>query len=117
DHSVLSGLAVEDLKALPVRRMPASQLVPTGKKEALPVKLLPMLAELRDAPFAGAGWMWEPKLDGYRVLAFIDDKEVKLRSRRGLDLTASFPSLAAELAQQAVEGMLLDGEVAAFGGD
>src|SRR6267143_5177368 len=51
NHSVLSGLAVEDLKALPVRRMPASQLVPSGKKEALPVKLLPMLAELRDAPF------------------------------------------------------------------
>ncbi len=114
NHSVLSGLAVEDLKALPVRRMPASQLVPSGKKEALPVKLLPMLAELRDAPFAGAGWMWEPKLDGYRVLAFIDDKEVKLRSRRGLDLTVSFPKLAGELAQQGVNGMVLDGEIVAF---
>src|SRR5712691_11531473 len=117
NHSVLSGLAVEDLKALPVRRMPASQLVPSGKKEALPVKLLPMLAESRDAVFTGAGWLWEPKLDGYRVLAFIDDKEVTLRSRRGLDLTASFPKLAAELAQQAVKGMVLDGEIAAFGAD
>jgi len=77
-----------------------------------------MLAELRDgAPFGGAGWMWEPKLDGYRVLAFVDDKEVKLRSRRGLDLTASFPSSSAELALQAVKGMVLDGEVAAFGAD
>src|SRR6266581_7657811 len=117
DQSVLSGLMVENLKALPVRRLPASQLVPSGKMEALPVKLLPMLAELRDAPFPGAGWMWEPKLDGYRVLAFIDDKEVKLRSRRGLDLTASFPSLAAELAQQAVKGLVLDGEITAFGAD
>src|SRR5882757_10649002 len=117
DHSVLSGLMVENLKSLPVRRIPASQLVPSGKKEALPVKLLPMLAELRDAVFTGAGWLWEPKLDGYRVLAFIDDKEVTLRSRRGLDLTASFPKLAAELAQQAVKGMVLDGEIAAFGAD
>jgi len=118
DHSVLSGLMVENLKAMPVRRMPASQLVLSGKNEALPVKLLPMLAELRDgAPFGGAGWMWEPKLDGYRVLAFVDDKEVKLRSRRGLDLTASFPKLVAELALQAVKGMVLDGEVAAFGAD
>src|SRR6266516_4871936 len=117
DHSVLSGLMVENLKALPVRRMPASQLVPSGKKEALQVKLLPMLAESRDAFFAGAGWMWEPTLDGYRVLAFIDDKEVRLRSRRGLDLTASFPSLAAELAQQAVKGLVLDGEITAFGAD
>src|SRR5438552_4078203 len=70
DHSVLSGLMVENLKALPVRRMPASQLVLSGKKEALPAKLLPMLAEQRDsAPFGGAGWMWEPKLDGYGELA------------------------------------------------
>ena len=60
DHSVLSGLVVESLKSLPVRRIPASQLVPSGKKEVLPVKLLPMLAESREATFAGAGWMWEP---------------------------------------------------------
>src|SRR3989441_11385880 len=76
-----------------------------------------MLAESRDAVFAGAGWMWEPKLDGYRVLAFVDDKEVKLRSRRGLDLTASFPKLVSELALQAAKGMVLDGEIAAFGAD
>jgi bifunctional non-homologous end joining protein LigD len=114
DHSVLSGLMVENLKSLPVRRIPASQLVPSGKKEALPVKLLPMLAESRDAPFNHPDWAWEPKLDGYRVLVFIDGNEVKLRSRRGLDLTPSFPKLAAELAQQAVKGMVLDGEIVAF---
>src|SRR5438874_8891754 len=106
---------VENLKALPVRRMPASQLVLSGKKEALPAKLLPMLAEQRDsAPFGGAGWMWEPKLDGYRVLAFIDEHGVKLRSRRGLDLSAAFPQLASELAKQAAQGMILDGELVAL---
>jgi bifunctional non-homologous end joining protein LigD len=97
--------------------MPASQLTPSGKHEQLPAKLLPMLAESRDAVFSGAGWMWEPKLDGYRVLAFVDDKEVRLRSRRGLDLTASFPKLVAELLQQQVKGMVLDGEIVAFGTD
>jgi bifunctional non-homologous end joining protein LigD len=117
NRSVLSGLAVEDLKALPVKRMPASQLAPSGRPEALPAKLLPMLAESRDGVFASAGWMWEPKLDGYRVLAFVDDKEVKLRSRRGLDLTASFPKLVAELAQQQAKGLVLDGEIVAFGAD
>jgi len=55
NHSVLSGLAVENLKSLPVKRMPASQLTPSGKHEALPFKLLPMLAESRDGAFAGAG--------------------------------------------------------------
>ena len=117
NHSVLSGLVVENLKSLPVKRMPASQLAPSGKHEALPVKLLPMLAESRDSVFPGAGWMWEPKLDGYRVLAFVDDREVKLRSRRGLDLTASFPKLVEELVQQQVKGMVLDGEIVAFGSD
>jgi bifunctional non-homologous end joining protein LigD len=115
--SVLSGLAVENLKALPVKRMPASQLTPSGGREALPAKLLPMLAESRDAVFAQSGWIWEPKLDGYRVLATVDDKEVKLRSRKGLDLTGAFPKLVAELAQQQVKGMVLDGEIVAFGAD
>ncbi|HYT86844.1 MAG TPA: DNA ligase D, partial [Burkholderiales bacterium] len=71
-------------------------------------------AELRDAPFNHPDWAWEPKLDGYRVLVFIEGKEVKLRSRRGLDFASSFPKLVAELAQQAVKGMVLDGEIAAF---
>src|SRR5258706_304700 len=37
DHSVLSGLMVENLKSLPVSRIPASQLVPSGRQEAAPV--------------------------------------------------------------------------------
>ena len=80
----------------------------------MPAKLAPMLAESGDAPFNRADWMWEPKLDGYRVLAFIDEHGVRLRSRRGLELAAKFPQLAAELAQQAVNGMILDGELVAF---
>src|SRR5258706_3933424 len=114
NRSVLSGMAVADLKAMPVQRIPAARLTRAGEAEAMPAKLAPMLAELREAPFNHADWMWEPKLDGYRVLAFIDGKEVKLRSRRGLDLTASFPQLVSELGQQMVKGMVLDGEIVAF---
>jgi bifunctional non-homologous end joining protein LigD len=114
NRSVLSGLAVSDIKSLPVHRIPATRLTPAGKPEAMPAKLSPMLAELREEPFTHADWMWEPKLDGYRVLAFIDGTRVTLRSRRGLDLTASFPGLAAELAQQAIQTMVLDGEIVVF---
>jgi bifunctional non-homologous end joining protein LigD len=113
-RSVLSGLEVEDLKVVPAHRMPAARLVPSGKTGPMPAKLAPMLAQPADAPFRRAGWMWEPKLDGYRVLAFIDGDRVKLRSRRGLDLSADFPRLAAELAQQAAGTMVLDGEIVAF---
>ncbi len=114
NRSVLSGAAVEDLKVVPAHRIPASRLVPSGKVEAMPATLAPMLAEAGDAPFNRADWMWEPKLDGYRVLAFIDEHGVKLRSRRGLELAANFPRLAAELGKQAARGMILDGELVAF---
>jgi bifunctional non-homologous end joining protein LigD len=114
NHSVLSGLAVEDLKVHPVRRIPAEQLVPTGPAEAMPKKLAPMLAEAGDAPFNNADWIWEPKLDGYRVLAYVGDGKVELHSRRGLQLAATFPKLAAALGQQAGADMILDGEIVAF---
>ena len=114
NRSVLSGRTVEEIKFLPVQRIPAAQLAPTGKIEAMPATLAPMLAEVGDAPFHRADWMWEPKLDGYRVLAFISVEGVKLRSRRGLDLSAKFPRLVAELGEQAAGNMILDGELVAF---
>ncbi len=114
NRSVLSRKSVGELKFLPVNRIPASQLAPAGKLEAMPATLAPMLAEAGDAPFKRAGWMWEPKLDGYRVLAFIDEHGVKLRSRRGLELADKFPRLVAELGQQAAGSMVLDGEIVAF---
>ncbi len=114
NRSVLSGVAVEELKARPVQRIPAAQLVPAGEIEATPEKLAPMLAELGEAPFNNTNWMWEPKLDGYRVIAFVGEDGVELRSRRGLELAGSFPRLAAELGKQAARGMILDGEIVAF---
>jgi bifunctional non-homologous end joining protein LigD len=114
NRSVLSGVAVEDLKVVPAHRIPASQLVPSGEMEAMPAKLDPMHAESADAPFNRADWMWEPKLDGYRVFAFIEGQSVKLRSRRGLDLSGTFPGLCVELGKQAAGSLILDGEIVAF---
>ena len=114
NRSVLCGAAVEALNVLPAYRLPAARLVPAGDIEVIPAKLAPMLAESGVAPFNRADWMWEPKLDGYRALAFVSDHGVKLRSRRGLDLAAAFPRLARELAAQCVSGMILDGEIVAF---
>lgn len=114
NRSVLSGAAVEELKIVPAHRIPASRLVPAGTPSAMPARLRPMLAETAEAPFNRAEWMWEPKLDGYRVLAVVDRDGVKLRSRRGLELGASFPKLTAELAKQGACGMILDAELVAF---
>ena len=114
ERSVLSGATVAEMKSVPAHRIPATRLVPTGTVVAMPEKLAPMLAEIGEAPFDKPGWMWEPKLDGYRVLAFIDSNGVRLRSRKGLELAATFPGLAAELGKQAVDGMIVDGELVAF---
>jgi len=115
NRSVVSGLTVADLKRLPAPApLPAARLGPSGSPEAMPTKLSPMLAEAGETPFSHPDWLFEPKLDGYRVLAFVRDGEVKLRSRRGLDLTPAFPQIAAELAKQSTGGMILDGEVLAL---
>jgi bifunctional non-homologous end joining protein LigD len=113
NRSVLSGVAVDEMKAMPVQRIAAANLVPAGKEEPMREDLEPMQAELADAPFNKADWMWEPKLDGYRLLAFIKKMQVSLRSRRGLELARQFPGLAAELAKQG-PSMILDGEIVAF---
>jgi bifunctional non-homologous end joining protein LigD len=114
DRSVLCGASVAEMKAVPAHRIPAQQLVPAGKLSPMPAKLEPMHAEIGDAAFVDPAWLWEPKLDGYRVLAFLRDGKVVLRSRRGLDLSGAFPAVSAELAAQHVDGMILDGEIVAF---
>ena len=117
-ESVLSGMPVEALKRRPPReRIAAQALAPTGPPEAFPAKLSPMLAESADAAVTDPAWKYEPKLDGYRVLAFVDHDRVALRSRRGLDYTGVFPEIAAELGRQLVDTMVLDGEIVAFGPD
>src|SRR5258706_822826 len=114
NRSVLSGVTVEDMTSVPVQRIAAARLAPAGEARPFPEKLSPMHAELGDKPFNSADGMWEPKLDGYRALVFIDAQGVKLRSRRGLELAADFPRLVGELGQQAVNSMVLDGEIVAF---
>ncbi len=114
DRSVLSGASVAQMRAVPVQRIDAARLAPAGPIVPMPAKLEPMLAETGEAPFDRDGWTWEPKLDGYRSLAFLEDGAVRLLSRRGLDLTAQFPQLATELAKQGAGPMILDGEIVAF---
>jgi bifunctional non-homologous end joining protein LigD len=113
NRSVLSGVAVEELKVVPAQRMSAARLVPAGKTGSLPAAFSPMHAETAEAAFNHADWMWEPKLDGYRVLAFVGEKEIHLYSRNGLNLAKNYPKLVADLRQQGTP-MILDGEIVAF---
>ena len=117
-RSVLTGSTLDELPEQPGEaRGEAAHLVPHGPAEALPKKLGPMLAEATDRATSSDEWCFEPKLDGYRVIATIEGGTVRLTSRRGIDLTPFFPEITADLATQAVDSMVLDGELVALGDD
>jgi bifunctional non-homologous end joining protein LigD len=115
-QSVLSHASLDELTpGAELARLPAARLAPTGPAEQLPRELRPMLAESGDSPpKSGPQWGYEPKLDGYRVLAWVEAGGVRLQSRRGLDLTGFFPEIVADLAAHPAGQMLLDGEIVAL---
>lgn len=113
-RSVLSGRSLDELATNGAQRLDAAVLGPTGAQEAMPKKLDPMLAEIGDEPRSDPQWLYEPKVDGYRVIAFVKDGEVRLQSRRGIDLTTAFPEIVADLKSQAVDSMIVDGEIVAL---
>ena len=112
--SVLSGHTVADLK-IPKRleRVDAARLIPNGPAESTPSKLAPMLAASADAPFNDPAFLYEPKLDGYRCLAFRRGGKVRLLSRRGLDQSAQFPEIVTALDEQVLDDLVVDGEIVA----
>ena len=72
----------------------------------------PMLAQTGEKPFRRKGFIYEPKLDGVRCVAFLDG-DTRLQARSGHDITAKFPELA-ELYRQVKKPCILDGEITAL---
>jgi bifunctional non-homologous end joining protein LigD len=73
-----------------------------------------MLATLVDRPFSAPGWLFEPKYDGVRLLAFRDGRRVRLFMRSGQEVTSRYPELAAALRALPLERFLIDGEIVAL---
>ena len=63
-----------------------------------------------ELPESGA-WLYEPKWDGFRCLAFRKDKEVLLQSKAGQPLARYFPELVAALQKLPQAQFVLDGEI------
>jgi ATP-dependent DNA ligase len=70
-----------------------------------------MLAKRAGELPAGAGWIFEPKWDGFRVLVFRDGDELLLQSRDQKPLDRYFPELRAALLAQLPARCVLDGEI------
>ncbi len=71
----------------------------------------PMLAKSADEMPAGDGWLYEPKWDGFRCVAFRDGDEIVLGSRNERPLTRYFPELLPALEAATPDRCVIDGEV------
>ena len=84
--------------------------VRSRRNEKLSHYIKPMLAQLHEEPFDDENWIFEVKWDGYRAVAEITGKEVKLYSRNGLSFLKLYPAVA-EALRKIKDEAVLDGEI------
>ena len=62
----------------------------------------------------GTGWLYEPKWDGFRCLAFRQGKQVQLQSKAGQPLHRYFPQLVESLSTLPQTRFVLDSEIVVY---
>lgn len=91
--------------------LPEISKIVGARKGLLHSFLEPSLAAMCDTPPSGAKWVHEIKYDGYRMQARIDGQDVRLLTRKNLDWTRHFRSIAVALKELRVGSAQLDGEI------
>jgi ATP-dependent DNA ligase len=74
-----------------------------------------MLAKIADELPRDAGFMFEPKWDGFRAIVFRNGDEAYIQSRDLRPLNRYFPELERALAQALPKGCVIDGEIVVVG--
>ena len=82
------------------------------KTVSMPRFVEPQLCKPIERATSEPGWAHEVKFDGYRIQFRVDNGEVQLRTRKGLDWTAKFTEVAK--AGRALPDCILDGEIVAL---
>ena len=114
--SVLSGLTVAELAEMPAvaARLEKAAFEVGAKRAKLDGrKLSPMLCTLGDVPDQ-AGFLYELKLDGVRIVATKDEQGLDLFYRSGRSANASYPEVIRAIVALAAKRIVLDGEIVAF---
>lgn len=102
--SVRTGLTSEDLRA--------GRTAPAGLRSAdFPTDVLPLVPGEMDRPFSNDNWVFEPKLDGIRVLALKDGDSIRLMTRNQKDVADRFPRIVRAIAALPDRQIILDGEL------
>jgi bifunctional non-homologous end joining protein LigD len=78
----------------------------------LPDFIAPQLCEPVERPPSGDGWGHKIKFDGYRIQLRVQNEQVTLKSRKGLDWTGKFGAIAREA--KSLPDAIIDGEIVAL---
>jgi bifunctional non-homologous end joining protein LigD len=115
EESVLSGLTVEEIKS---GESPGAQIVSALEAEEKAVrtrvdakKVEAMHCETEEKAFTRDDWLFELKLDGYRLIASKSHGEALLLTRNGNDYTSVFPEIARAIKSLPFDDVIIDGEV------
>ena len=71
----------------------------------------PMLAKTATAIPSGAGWLYEPKWDGFRAIVFRAEDRIHIASRNERPLERYFPELVETLGKALPSQAVVDGEI------
>lgn len=74
-------------------------------------KIEPMLARAASTPPKSNDYIYEVKWDGIRALISLDEGEVKIQGRNGIDLTKQFPELIDSEQSFRATSAVFDGEI------
>ncbi|WP_034885492.1 non-homologous end-joining DNA ligase [Ensifer aridi] len=91
-------------------KAPSNKPPSAASPDPMPARIEPCLALLVDEPPKGSDWVFEVKLDGYRLAVHIEPGRVRVITRGGYDWTERFPTIADDARLLAVETAILDGE-------
>jgi bifunctional non-homologous end joining protein LigD len=78
--------------------------------DKIPRGIEPMLATLVDAPFVSPDWVFEPKYDGVRALAYVTRNTLEIVTRKQNEVSYRYPELRA-LPRHVKGEAVLDGEI------
>jgi bifunctional non-homologous end joining protein LigD len=116
-RSVLSGLTVEELReSVDVsKRLEARAEALGAKPGALDGgRLVPMLCTSTEVPADRPGFVYELKLDGFRIIADKRGEDAALFFRKLGSANAVFPEIVRAVRALAPDRIVLDGEIVAF---
>jgi bifunctional non-homologous end joining protein LigD len=84
-----------------------------GRKSPMPRTVAPMLCTLTKEPVTDPEYLFEIKWDGFRIISYVQKKQVRMNSRSALDYTHKYP-LIVDALKSLGHDVILDGEVVVF---